>query len=135
MRRMGGVLVAATLLWGHAGSALAYQRTVHFRTQGEEATVAGTVEGEEVVQYKVPAKVGQFLLVGGHAKSARVNFWVRDPGGTEVYSSKVQNAAYIGRPEQDGTYVVGVYLRKADAARGQAAFFRLRFSRRPQPEG
>lgn len=135
MRKMGGVLVAAVLLGGHAGCAQAYQRTVHFHAQGEEATVAGTVEGEEVVQYRVPARVGQFLLVGGHAQSARVSFWVRDPGGAEVYNSTVQNAAYVGRPEQDGMYVVGVFLRRVDAARGHAAFFRLRFSRKALPEG
>ncbi|OUJ13673.1 hypothetical protein [Acetobacter okinawensis] len=136
MRWMGAVVMAvAVVLGGHAGQAHAYQHTVHFRAQGDEATVAGTVEGEEVVQYKVPAKVGQFLLVGGNAKSARVSFWVRDPGGAEVYNSQIQNAAYVGRPERDGTYVVGVFLRKADAARGHAAFFRLRFLRKGLPEG
>ena len=137
MRWTQVMLVGGILLLSHVGPAQAYQRKVHFRTQGNEATVSGTVEGEEVVQYKVPAKVGQFLLVGCNAKSSRVSFWVRDPGGAEVYNSKVQNAAaYIGRLEQDGTYVVGVFLSKADAARGHAAFFRLRFLLRhlSQPE-
>lgn len=135
MHRMWGMLLVAVLLGAHGGFAQAHQRTVHFRTQDDEATVAGTVEGEEVVQYKVPAKVGQFLLVGGHAKSARVSFWVRDPGGAEVYNSQVENAAYVARPERDGTYVVGVFMRRVDAARGHAAFFRLRFSRKALSEG
>lgn len=127
--------MAVVLLGGQAGQAHAYQRSVHFHAQGDEATVAGTVEGDEVVQYKVPAKMGHFLLVGGQAKSARVSFWVRDPAGAEVYNSQIQNAAYVGRPERDGTYVVGVFLRKADAARGHAAFFRLRFLLKELPDG
>lgn len=136
MRWLCGALMAAVLLAEHTSYAHAYQRTVHFRTNRGEATVAGTVEGEEVVQYKVPARAGQFLLVGCNAKSARVSFWVRDPAGAEVYNSMVQNAAaYVGRPEQDGTYVVGVFLRKTDAVRGHAAFFRLRFLRKFLPEG
>lgn len=127
--------MALVLLVGQAGRAHAYQRSVHFHAQGDEATVSGTVEGDEVVQYRVPAKTGHFLLVGGKAKSARVSFWVRDPGGVEVYNSQVQNAVYVGRPAQDGSYVVGVFLRKADAARGHAAFFRLRFLFKELPDG
>lgn len=136
MRWMRGVLTAIIVMAGLTEHASAYQRTVHFRTNREEATVAGTVEGEEVVQYKVPARVGHFLLIGCNAKSSKVSFWVRDPGGAEVYNSRVHNAAaYVGRPEQDGVYVVGVFLRKADAARGHAAFFHLRVLRKSLPEG
>lgn len=136
MRWMWGVLTAGMLLAGLTEYAHAYQRTVHFRTHRDEATVAGTVEGEEVVQYKVPAKAGQFLLVGCNARSSRVGFWVRDPSGTEVYNSRAQTAtAYVGRPEQDGAYVVGVFLHRADAVRGHAAFFRLRVRLKLLPQG
>ncbi|MBS1001963.1 hypothetical protein JK169_13255 [Acetobacter persici] len=120
----GGLLLGGALLPSHTP---AHARTVHFTPDTNSAVVSGTVEGTEMIPFRLALREGQRLDVQCHSRKKGIFFVVKDPTGAVIYKSaeSPQPDRWTGQASAPGRYTLAVYQQHPATRKGQTAFFRL----------
>lgn len=119
-------LLAVSTLPASAATAAARKVPVQFAKGASSAVLNGSVKGDAMVDYTLGARAGQTLTVSMKAGKSSVFFNINPPG-TEVAmfaGERLGNDAKVMLPA-DGTYVVRVFVNRADARRGGGSSFKL----------
>lgn len=108
------------------------QSKVNVRFQAGKTTgyYNGSIRGGRYIDYLMRAKGGQRLsVVFTKTTGAPVYFNVLRSGSDVAISDDArQSTSFKGELPEDGTYVVRVYMEKADRLNNRSATFRIRFS-------
>ena len=111
--------LALASLPASAAAAAARKVPVQFAKGASSAALNGSVKGDAMVDCTLGARAGQTLTVSMKAAKSSVFFNINPPG-TEVAlfaGERLGNDAKVMLPA-DGTYVVRVFVNRADARRG-----------------
>lgn len=102
-------------------------RPVPFAQGARSATVQGSVQGYDSMDYTWRAAAGQTLTVSMKASHAGAFFNLLPPGSRDValYNSSIGGNDYTGTLEQAGVYTLRVYLMRNEARRGVQADYTL----------
>ncbi len=102
---------------------------VRFARGASSATVSGTIRGGRYIDYVLKASGGQYLTVVLNKRSGAPALFNVLPLGSEVAiaDDARQSTNWSGELPNDGTYVVRVYLEKADRLANRSSSFRLSF--------
>lgn len=132
MRRKLDVVFAAAVVAATAATALAQpappkKETVQFAHGASEATIKGTLQGRQDVDYVVRASAGQTLVVTLKATNTSHYFNVLPPGSNDVamFVGSMGGSTYKGMLPDDGDYVVRVYLMRNAARRNEKSDYTL----------
>lgn len=122
-------LVATQLI--AEGSALAAgaieTRAIEFAKGATSATVKGSIQGDQTIDYTLRAWAGQ-TLTASLKSSHRANYFnVLPPGsqGEAIFIGSTSGNEWRGTLEADGTYTLRVYLMRSAARRNERADFTL----------
>lgn len=104
-------------------------RTVRFEAGSSSARIAGTIKGDQTIDYLLAAKEGQRLRVSLKSKNSSTYFNLISPGETDVAFFIGSNADTLnhfdGIVPATGTTRIRVYLYRAAARRREVADYRL----------
>lgn len=124
----------AALLLVHAMPAAAQQSAdVRFEAGTSGATLNGTIEGNQYVDYKLGANRGQLLIasieVDGTNGDGTIYFNILPPGsnGETIWTGSMEGEpiAEVTLP-RDGTYTIRTYLMGNDKDAGKTVGYKLR---------
>ena len=128
----GSVLRGASMLLGvlFAGALLASDgiesRPLKFAKGATSATVKGSIQGRQTIDYKLRAKAGQTMSVTLKSAKPGLAFNVLPPGSQDVaIPDSIEQQAWTGTLPADGEYTVRTYLDRAAARRGEKASYTL----------
>jgi hypothetical protein len=100
--------------------------SVQFAKGSSEATIKGSVKGDQTVDYHVRAGAGQTLTVALKGSNAQNYFNVLPPGSADVAMFVGQDGGgYKGVLPTDGDYTVRVYLMRPAARRNESSNYTL----------
>lgn len=102
-------------------------KTLHFAKGASSATVKGALKGDEIIDYKLPAKAGQTMKVSLKTGNTANYFNVLPPGSKDVaiFIGSTSGNAWTGTLETDGEYTIRVYLMRSAARRRESAHYTL----------
>lgn len=130
MKQMGPWLLAAVLgLWVAVAGAADWVKTqnVRFAAGKSEATIKGSIQGYEVVDYTLRAKAGQQMQVMLSTRHGANYFNVLPPGSeAALFVGSSSGKDWQGVLPDDGEYRVRVYLMRSAARRNEKASYELR---------
>lgn len=119
-------------VFGFASIEVTAQSKVNVRFAAGKTTgyYNGSIRGAKYIDYAMRAKAGQTLRVVFAKKTgAPVYFNVMRSGSEVAISDDArQSQSFRGELPDDGTYVVRVYMEKADRLRNRTASYRIGFS-------
>lgn len=88
--------------------------------------LAGMIQGEEFVEYQLPAVTGQQVSLTLSSSNRYVHMGVAEPGSRrEVFDGARQGARYTGRASEDGEFRIRVRLSVDGVARNETARYVL----------
>jgi hypothetical protein len=126
---LGSTLLAAALCATVATAAIAApsSRTVQFAKGASSATLKGSIEGYDYMDYRLRAGAGQTMTVSMKANRPSAYFNVLPPGSKDVaiYNSSVDGNQWAGRLQEAGEYTIRVYLYRNEARRNTRADYTL----------
>src|SRR5512141_1417885 len=127
MKRRSFLVLGAAFLASSATAQTPATRTIQVRfTPGaRSATLRGSVQGYDTVDYAFVAHGGQTLSVRLRSNNDFANVAVFAPGGGDVDLSPDAGNAFTGELPESGRYRVRVFIMRADARRGSIARYRL----------
>jgi hypothetical protein len=113
-----------------AGASLAADgiesRPLQFAKGASSATVKGSIDGRQTVDYKLRAKAGQTMKVNLKSGNPGLAFNVLPPGSKDVaIDGAIGLQDWSGALPADGEYTVRTYLDRAAARRGEKASYTL----------
>ncbi|MEY2853233.1 MAG: hypothetical protein RL030_365 [Pseudomonadota bacterium] len=100
---------------------------VHFAKGTSGATLKGTINGSETVDYVFGASKGQHANISLATKNTATYFNILAPGETEVafFNGSVSDNQYEGELPASGDYRIRVYMMRSAARRNEAADYQL----------
>lgn len=122
--------LALAAVFSLAGAALAASgiesRPLQFAKGDNSATVKGSIQGQQTVDYKLHAKAGQTMKVTLKSGNPGLAFNVLPPGSKDVaIEGAIQQQEWSGSLPADGEYTVRTFLDRAGARRGEKASYTL----------
>lgn len=117
------VLVPPTVL---AQNNIRTQR-VQFKPGANSATIQGSIQGYQTVDYLLNARQGQTMNVSMATKHGATYFNILEPGQTEVaiFNGSVSDNQFEGTLKKSGDYRIRVYMMRSAARRNEVANYRL----------
>jgi hypothetical protein len=101
-------------------------RPVQFAKGASSATVKGSIQGRQTVDYKLRARAGQTMSVALKANNPGLAFNVLPPGSNDVaLPDAISRQTWTGTLPADGEYSVRTYLERSSARRGERASYTL----------
>jgi hypothetical protein len=123
------MVLAVVLLHAPAPAEELRAQRVHFAPGSTGVVIAGSIEGQESVDYLLGARAGQTLEVSMDSDNSSAYFNVIPPDAENVavYSGTTGPGLnhYQGELDLDGEWKIRVYLYRAAARRGETADYRL----------
>ncbi len=90
------------------------------------ATIKGSVNGDEIIDYRFDAQAGQTLKAGLKTTNGANNFNVlREGNDAAIFIGNVDGASFEGMLQETGAYLIRVYLMRSAARRAEKADFTL----------
>jgi hypothetical protein len=130
MKKIFVFLQASLLLVGFVTitGAEAATKVISFGKGKSEATVSGKIKGHDSMDYLVPARAGQTLVVDFKASKGAAYFNVMLPTSTgeAFFVGSMSGNHYQGELPSDGDYIIRVYLMGAAEASGKAVSYKLK---------
>ncbi len=125
-----GRLLALGLALAIAGTALAADdiesRPLKFAKGATSATVKGSIQGRQTIDYKLRANAGQTMKASLKSGNPGLAFNVLPPGSKDVaIEGAIGQQAWSGTLPADGEYTVRTYIDRAGARRGEKASYTL----------
>jgi len=122
--------LALALALAVAGASLAadgiQSKPLHFAKGANSATVKGSIQGQQTIDYKLRAKAGQTMKVSLKSGNPGLAFNVLPPGSKDVaIEGAIGLQDWSGTLPADGEYTVRTYLDRAGARRGEKASYTL----------
>ncbi len=113
-----------------AGTSLAadgiQSKPLQFAKGANSATVKGSIQGQQTIDYKLRAKAGQTMKVSLKSGNPGLAFNVLPPGSKDVaIEGAIGQQEWSGTLPADGEYTVRTYLDRAGARRGEKASYTL----------
>lgn len=123
-------LVAGVLTVGVAcavASTAIETRPIQFAKGASSATVQGTIQGDQTIDYKVSARAGQTMSVKLATRHGANYFNVLPPGSRDVaiFVGACGGSEWTDALPSGGEYTVRVYLMRSAARRNESASFVL----------
>ena len=131
MRAMCAVVLASILPApaAHAAGPKIREQQIQFERGEARATLKGTIQGDETVDYKLCAAAGQSMVVHFKAKNASAYFNVLPPGSDEaLFVGSSSGNRFEGTPPAGGDYTIRVYLMRNAARRNESTTYTLEVS-------
>jgi hypothetical protein len=102
-------------------------RPIHFAKGSSSATVTGTIQGHQTIDYKVRARAGQTMSVKLVTRNDASYFNVLPPGSNDVaiFVGSTGGSEWSGALPSEGEYTVRVYLMRSAARRDESAAYTL----------
>lgn len=101
-------------------------RQLRFAKNASSATVKGSIQGRQTIDYKLRARAGQTMTVKLESRNAGLAFNVLPPGSTgEALPDAISLQSWSGALPRDGEYSVRTYLPRSAGRRGEVARFTL----------
>ncbi len=102
-------------------------RPIQFARGASSATVKGTIQGDQAVDYTVRARAGQTMSVKLDTRHGANYFNVLPPGSNDVaiFVGSSGGNAWSGVLPADGEYKLRVYLMRSAARRNESASYTL----------
>ena len=123
------ILSAAVVmaLMGASPTAAQSVQPIQFARGASSATVNGSIQGQEFIDYHISVRSGQDLSVTMRTLSGSPYFNVMEPGSADVaiYNSSMGDPRFSGITAKSGAYTVRVYQMRASGRRGEDARFQL----------
>jgi len=105
------------------------EKTVSFERGASSATITGSIQGYETVDYLLGAKAGQTMTVSMTTDHTVNYFNVLPPNDpTALYNSSMGDNSWTGVLPESGTYKVRVYLMRSAARRNEKASYTMDFA-------
>ena len=100
---------------------------VRFSSGESSATVEASISGQEIVDYLLNVRAGQYMNVSMATDNAQNYFNIMEPGEeyTAIHVGSTVGNQFEGKTAKSGDYRIRVYLMRAAARRGEDAGFRL----------
>ncbi len=90
------------------------------------ATIKGSVQGDETIDYRFDAQAGQTLKVALKTTNGANNFNVlREGNDAAIFIGNIDGASFEGKLPETGAYLIRVYLMRSAARRTEKADFTL----------
>jgi hypothetical protein len=101
---------------------------VHFSRGETGATIDGSIEDRETVDYKLRARAGQRMVVAFETDNSSNYFNILKPGESNVafFIGSNEGGRYEGDLPESGDYSIRVYLYRNAVRRGEAATYKLK---------
>jgi hypothetical protein len=101
-------------------------KTIQFAKGASSATVKGSIQGRQTIDYKLRARAGQTMTVNLKSGNPGLAFNVLPPGSKDVaIEGAIGLQDWSGALPADGEYTVRTYLDRAGARRGEKASYTL----------
>lgn len=101
-------------------------KTIQFAKGASSATVKGSIQGRQTIDYKLRARAGQTMTVSLKSGNPGLAFNVLPPGSNDVaIEGAIGQQEWSGSLPADGEYTVRTYLDRAGARRGEKASYTL----------
>jgi hypothetical protein len=109
---------------------------VRFAKGASSATIKGTINGSQTVDYLLGASKGQQANISLATKNAATYFNILAPGETEVafFNGSVSDNQYEGALPASGDYRIRVYMMRSAARRNEVADYQLDMSITGRPQ-
>lgn len=122
--------LALALALAVAGTSLAadgiQSKPLQFAKGANSATVKGSIQGQQTIDYRLRAKAGQTMKVSLKSGNPGLAFNVLPPGSKDVaIEGAIGQQEWSGTLPADGEYSVRTYLDRAGARRGEKASYTL----------
>ena len=122
--------LSLALALGVAGASLAaddiQSRPLKFAKGATSATVKGSIQGRQTIDYKLRAKAGQTMKATLKSGNPGLAFNVLPPGSKDVaIEGAIGQQEWSGTLPADGEYTVRTYIDRAGARRGEKAGYTL----------
>lgn len=126
LRRLAAGVLAAGFAWAVAAAAIE-TRPIQFAKGASSATVKGTIQGDQTVDYTVRARAGQTMSVKLVTRNGANYFNVLPPGSNDVaiFVGSSGGNEWSGALPADGEYKLRVYLMRSAARRNESAAYTL----------
>ncbi|MER2530236.1 MAG: hypothetical protein ABTR54_01330 [Candidatus Competibacter sp.] len=101
---------------------------VQFPRGTSSTTLKGTIQGQEIIDYKLGARAGQRMTVTLTTDNAGNSFNLLAPGETEVafFVGSTEGNRFEGNLAKSGEQTIRVYLVRSAARRNEIARYRLK---------
>jgi hypothetical protein len=121
------VAAFAILIAGTAGAADGIEsRPLKFAKGASSATVKGSIQGRQTIDYKLRARAGQTMTVNLASSHSGLAFNVLPPGSNDVaLADAIERQAWSGALPADGEYTIRTYLVRSAARRVEKAGYSL----------
>jgi len=126
VRRLAVGLLPLGMAWAMAATTIE-TRPIQFAKGASSATVKGTIQGDQTVDYTVRARAGQTMSVKLDTRHGANYFNVLPPGSDDVaiFVGSSGGNAWSGPLPVDGEYKLRVYLMRSAARRNESASYAL----------
>ncbi|WP_084399617.1 hypothetical protein [Pseudotamlana agarivorans] len=100
---------------------------VHFDKGTSGTFIESSIKGEQIVDYKINVRKGQFMNVSMVTDNTANYFNIMEPGEeyVAIYNSSMDENMYEGELAESGDYTIRVYLMRSAARRNEKANFKL----------
>jgi hypothetical protein len=126
LRRLVAGVLAASFAWAVAATPIE-TRPISFAKGASSATVKGTIQGDQTIDYKLRARAGQTMRVKLVTRHGANYFNVLPPGSNDVaiFVGATDGNEWTGTLPSDGEYTVRVYLMRSAARRNESSPYTL----------
>lgn len=124
---IAGAVFLAVLASPSSASPPIQTMPVHFKKGESTATIKGTLKGDQIVDYKLRARVGQTMSVDFKTSNDGAYFNVLPPGSNDVaiFVGQTSGNQWTGTLPADGEYTLRTYLVRSAARRRETATYTL----------
>lgn len=120
---LAGLVLPAPPLTAQGGPAVEH---VRFAAGRSSASLAGTLTGDETIDYRLAARAGQAMQVKLKATNPSTYFNLLPPGSQDaIFIGSLAGDSFAGRLPKDGEYTVRVYLMRNAARRNEASRYEI----------
>lgn len=126
LARLAAGVLASGFAWAVAATPIE-TRPIQFAKGASSATVQGTIQGDQTVDYTVRARAGQTMSVKMSTSRGANYFNVLPPGSNDValFVGSSDGNEWSGVLPADGEYKLRVYLMRSAARRKESAAYTL----------
>jgi len=109
-----------------ASGATIRQERIQFQSTRSAVAVTGAIKGREIVDYQVPAGIGQSMEVNFKPSNLSAYFNVLPPGSKEaIFIGSIYGNRFEGQLPAEGVYTIRVYLMRSAARRNESTDYAL----------